>query len=145
MSIFKITLDSGRVIEAAGFHIERTYEGWVDGVPTAEWNDGLLKGSPKRLKGLFFDWPVYIVEPTRTTREELSLHGCPNEFLPNYWFTAKFYSSPIGGRNGSIAERSHLIISWFQEEALPIPSDSMRQALRNVPWHSTARNDDPWE
>jgi hypothetical protein len=147
VSIFEVTLQSGRKIEAIDLQVIPTYLGWLDGVPNAEINNGILRGFHKRLgEKSFFGAPVYVVEPERTTRDELSPHF-ENEFLPAYFLVAGFQSSPIVSDKlqASPACRSQLIIGWFQDEALPDPSDGICQLLGEVPWRSVAQDYDPWE
>lgn len=146
--MINLTLNSGRDIELVGLHVERTYEGWIDGVPDNNWNNRILEGLSTRAKRMFDSGiPLYVVEPDRKIPNDLPNIGMAPEFLPEHWFVGKFCSEPIDsrGQGERPANRSWLVVSWYQSEAETVPSTATTEALSSVPWESVAIDIDAWE
>ena len=137
MAILELSLETGRKIWASTIHMESTYAGLLEGYPNAAMNDRLIAGLARRAVELFGDWPVQVIEPSRTTRERT--HPTPfgpAEYLPSYWVAAEFNSVPLS----DTMHASQLIVVWFQEHPFPVPSEALLGRLKAMAWDNVARD-----
>ena len=137
MPILKLTLNTGRGIWASTVYIEDTYACVLEGYPMSRLNDRLIANLLKRASAVFGDWPLHLIEPTRTTKEAPFPPPLPPaEHLPSCWIAASFNSSPLSDD----MDGSMLILAWFQEQPFPVPTEAVLQQLKAVAWERFARD-----
>src|SRR5689334_4863488 len=85
-------------IHLTSMHVIGTYDSLLLGLPTAEFNQELIRRAVENAQTLFPSWPVYLVEPSAVIREfpaefpateaigpypELPEFRCTGEFISN--------------------------------------------------------------
>ena len=134
--LLEVTLRSKRRVWARSYFVSETFAGLLEGAPTEESNERVLRVLPDRLRGIFGGLPFHIIEPTLVFSELASKwHGREILLLPPVCIAAEFRSSPA--RDQSM-HASALIIAWFQDHDSPILSEENRLRLAGVNWEALA-------
>ncbi|MBS2532207.1 hypothetical protein KGQ20_05425 [Catenulispora sp. NF23] len=140
MDIAWIFLETGRQIDLIRLEVVGTYD-FLEGYPTASWNDRLLAGLAERMKTGYPRATNHIVEPSRTTPDD-GPNGPfgPMELFPPITCIGLFRSGPIDDEADSMLTESVLAVAWFQDGPdLPV-SDAMRTALERLDWDALAHD-----
>jgi hypothetical protein len=136
----ELSLASGRVICLDRYEMSKTYAGLMEGVPTEEHNDELLRALGENLAERF-GRPVHVIDPPRQEHEMPGSATHPPrrwQLLPGVLCVGVFDSDPIDGELDPDFAWSSLVIAWFQNEPqFPVGSDAM-PALAAVAWEAHA-------
>ena len=136
--VIEVTLNDGRRISAVEVHIRSTYEGALEVLQDAgslkQVNDSLLAEPSLPAEKL---WGEHL-DPVMLGKG--SYRDIGNQPLPSYRFTALFESDAIEGPAGSI---SQLVVTWFQDDLLPMLSEGNEEQLKEVPWDDLATETEP--
>ncbi len=68
-SLLEITLQSGYTISSLHYNVSQTYAGLLEGYPDEELNHRHVERLPCRVRVIFGEWPVHIVELRITVSE----------------------------------------------------------------------------
>jgi hypothetical protein len=134
-----LTLPSGRTINLLELQQSYTYEGLLEGLPTAEANRGLLGRLPwKHRHG---GRPAHLIAPKEELLNYRDPSGEPYAFgtparLPPILCVARFESlQPAADQE---AHASALAVVWFQNRfAFPIDEDVIK-AIAAIDWEASA-------
>lgn len=118
----ELLLTSGRRVSLRELRQYSTYEGWMEGYPTAEHNKAQLERLVREHSGKPYDGPSYLIppveEPVELREGEHHPFGTPM-LLPRITSIGRL-ESPYPTRWQS-SDYSGLVVIWFQKEfALPI-------------------------
>lgn len=134
-----LTLDTGREIWLEKLNQFGTYAGLLVGNPTPVDNDRCVNRVSKGAATEFYsDRPTFVIPPVRTRLAHLATRTpTPSDPSTHYerlgWVTCigRFFSEPI---SGSDADRSCLIVVWWQDEfAFPLES-GVEAAFKSLDW-----------
>lgn len=141
----ELSLDSGRTVILRSLHQSMTYAGWMEGVPSADWNDRIVAGSLKdaERQGVEGAKP-WLIPPARRDylRQRGDMAGCQSvrglapEWLPMVTCVGVLQDSkPVRDPSKAL---SVLTVVWYQDEfALPINA-AVFELLRSVDWKRLA-------
>jgi hypothetical protein len=143
LALARVTLASGREIVLREAHLYATYDGLIEGYPTASMNDEILADLPARATQTLPGMPVHVVDPVRADPgQPPSVRFEPAETLPGVIVLGRFESTPVDLERDDIMSWSHLAIVWFQDDAhLPIATTAPPD-LRRVDWDRFAEDVD---
>jgi hypothetical protein len=134
----ELMLTSGRHIRLMELSQELTYEGLLEGLPTAERNAHKLQWLPtSKIAGSSLR--AYLVTPVQRPIEYRGKYpfGTPQE-LPRVTCIGRFTS--LDTARDASQDYSSLRIIWFQDEyAFPIDPEVLPQILA-VPWNDVAHD-----
>jgi hypothetical protein len=140
----RFELASGRSLHLRELRQYLTYEGLLEGLPTAEGNERMLERLAAERRGKTYpDGPAHLIRPTERPvayrKGERYPFGTPSA-LPRVTCIGRFQSfEPTNHRAGDF---SGLVVIWFQEEyAFPIDPDVTRQIL-GIDWDGLAADID---
>jgi|CXWL01.1.fsa_nt_gi hypothetical protein len=134
--INEFQLASGRNINLIGINQRETYAGFLEGMPTKEINQLLIKEAVEAAKQLWNEAP-YLIEPIETPiiwKREYPL-GIPAS-IPGKVCISQLRSFYPRGENMGLSglEYSLLTLVWFQDEfAFPI-DDSILEKIHSLDW-----------
>jgi hypothetical protein len=140
----RLTLTCGRSVLLAELHQWMTYAGWLEGVPSCEWNDWKIKGALERARRYGQGFPPHLIPPQRRDylrhpgdmETSRALRGLPAEWLPMVTCIGVF-RDVVPARDKSM-DQSYLTVVWYQDEfALPI-TDAVLDQLRALDWETLA-------
>ncbi|WP_165251336.1 hypothetical protein [Paludisphaera soli] len=124
---------------------QRTYAGWMEGVPSRRWNDSIVQASLKEAGRGAEDGAIpLLIEPAR--RDYLrkpgdmaghrTMRGQAPEWLPEVTCIAVLRDT-APARDPS-RDGSTLTVVWFQDQyALPIEESILRQ-IQSIDWEQAA-------
>jgi hypothetical protein len=134
-----LTLPSGRTINLRELQQRYTYDGLIEGLPTAEGNRGLLESLPRVHHHC--GRPAHLIPPKETLLNYRDPSGEPYPFgtpamLPPILCVAQFESpQPAADKD---AHGSALAVVWFQDRfAFPIAEDVIK-AIAAIDWEASA-------
>jgi hypothetical protein len=137
----ELDLRSGRRVTLQVLQQWMTYGGWMEGVPSAEWNDRKVEGAIREAgaKPLLIP-PVrrdYLRKPGDMDGHT-SFRGRVPEWLPMVTCVGRFQDTrPARDQSKHL---SVLAVVWFQDEfAMPIDAGVLEQ-LRAVDWEQAAED-----
>lgn len=145
----QVALRCGRRVTLQSLDQWMTYDGWLEGVPSREWNDGIVAGSLREAerRGAGGARP-FLIAPARRgdLREPGDMAGTramsdqAPEWLPMVTCVGVLRDlTPIRGASKA---GSMLTVLWFQDEyALPIDVSVLRQ-LQSLDWERLAADID---
>jgi len=142
----QVALVSGRRVTLQSLDQRMTYAGWLEGVPSREWNDRLVESCLRnagRARGAearpVLIPPVrrdYLRKPGDMAGLSAMLGQAPPEWIPMvtcigvFWDTAPARDTSKDG--------SMLTVVWFQDNyALPI-DEAVLQQLQSIEWERLA-------
>jgi hypothetical protein len=141
----QIVLRSGRRLTLQSLDQRMTYAGWLEGVPSREWNDRIIEAPLKEAgDGTEDEARPALIAPAR--RDYLrkpgdmtghrAMGGQVPEWLPMVTCVAVLRAT-APARDPS-KDGSTLTVVWFQDEyALPI-DESVLQQLQSIDWEQSA-------
>ena len=149
----RFQLRQGPVVDVRSLHVALTYDGWLEGLPRARFNDLHIADIPKRVKRLFPKVPIHICNVPRhciagrfatsvggDRYEVKSPENQSAEFLPRLEVVA--YCRAIS----DIPEPNtftRLIIVWHQDEFEPLPVPRVRDEIEHLSWYQLAKVFEP--
>jgi hypothetical protein len=129
--------DRGVIARVVRLHLQLTYDGWIEGLPSSRSNDMFTLPAMKRPPACFqhFPRPVHICRPPRRkflanvadTGEAEHLREV--ELFPRLRFTAlveRWTDSPLRCRQ--------LIVVWQQMDDEKVAPERVREELRSLDW-----------
>jgi hypothetical protein len=138
----EIVLTGGREIGLILLNQSFIYNGWLEGAPTARWNqeiiDSALQVESKKQHGQ----APYLIPPAQTPKifpgSTRYPFGEPMR-IPSILCVARYISSlPAHNPSDPIMYYSQLSVIWFQEDfAFPIDG-AVLEALRQIDWEKLA-------
>jgi hypothetical protein len=135
----ELKLKSGRTIRLAELRQVATYEGLLEGLPTAEKNKNLIKRLLADRQNQAHGAPPVML-PFEERRIDLPPEhkypfGTPSA-LPSVTVTARFTSlAPTSGADG---DGSALVVIWFQHSFAYPPSAELVSQLESLDWERNA-------
>jgi hypothetical protein len=134
-----IVLPSGRWLHLQELRQYRTYEGLLEGLPTAERNKQRLERLVSEYRDAPYPGSPYLIRPTEEPVEYRDGRrypfGTPSA-LPEVTCIGRFMSHEPARDEAS--DYSGLVIIWFQKEfAMPI-DPSVGEHLRSLDWGRNA-------
>lgn len=140
MALSSLTLLSHRTIRLTELRLSSTYGGLLEGVPTREVNDRLIRYRTDAAQRAYPSFPVHLIEPERTLTGRESRRGEPVEELPAVACMGVFDSSEIDPAHDDGWWYSLLTVVWFQPTAR-VPGDGYVPAgLRELAWEEFAKD-----
>ncbi|WP_262403740.1 hypothetical protein [Actinomadura sp. CNU-125] len=122
--------------------IHSTYDGLLEGYPTAQMNESLLGSLGKRREFRYRTAPpVHVVRPPRTNPER-GRRGAfgPMEVLPPVYCVGFFDSARIDEDHDDVLYRSWLDVVWFQDDIAGPPVEFVTAAVADLPWDGLAED-----
>lgn len=135
----ELELSSGHRLSLRELRQYRTYEGWLEGLPTVEWNQQHLEKLVKSQRDKPYPGDPLLIQPTEAPIEyrqgQRYPFGTPSA-LPAVTCIGRYESlSPARDHAG---DYSGLVVIWFQEEfAFPIDPIVISQLLA-IDWERHA-------
>jgi hypothetical protein len=134
-----IVLPSGHWLSLQELRQYRTYEGLLEGLPTAEWNKQRLEHLVSEYRDSPYPGDPYLIQPAEKPVEYIGGRrypfGTPSA-LPGVTCIGRFTSTQPA--RDTATEYSGLVIIWFQEEfAMPI-APAVSDHLRSLDWERHA-------
>jgi len=127
---------SGRRLWLDALYVTGTYAGVLEGTPSIQSNNSLIRGSATAMERLWGARATYVVPPERRIVED---GGVRFETLPSTVFYAWLTSTPVNPEWCG----SELVVVWFDEEPTrdPLPSLLMK-VMANLQWELLAKDFD---
>lgn len=133
----EITFVAGQRVVLHALHQWLTYGGWLEGVPTQQWNDRIIAGNLRKAEQHCAEGAkpvlipperrVYLRDPSEIARHREYSHDDP-EWLPAVTCVGIFQGSPARDHSKDIGV---LTVVWFQSEyAPPISEPTAEQIIR---------------
>ena len=137
----ELELHSGRKVTLQGLRQWMTYAGWMEGVPSTEWNDRMVEGTLREAGERSLLIPPsrrnYLRKPGDMDGHK-SFGGRLPEWLPMVTCIGRFQDTRPA-RDPS-KHLSVLVVVWFQDEfAMPIDVNLLEQ-LQAVDWDQAAED-----
>ncbi|MBS2000357.1 MAG: hypothetical protein JST44_02565 [Cyanobacteria bacterium SZAS LIN-5] len=140
----RLQIASGMAITLTSIHQSMTYSGWLEGVPSTEWNDQIIEETLARAarQHCFHGGSPYLIAPER--RDFLRRPGdmndsCPSrpaEWLPLVSCIASFKS--VFPARSKTKDLSYATVVWFQGEyCFPI-DETVLKKLQEIDWDGIA-------
>jgi hypothetical protein len=137
----ELDLQSGRRVTLQALQQSMTYGGWMEGVPSAEWNDRMVEAAVRQAGTKALLIPPVRRDYLRTPGDmegHTSLRGRVPEWLPMVTCFGRFQDTrPVRDPSKHL---SVLVVVWLQDEfAMPIDAGVLEQ-LRAVDWEQAAED-----
>lgn len=140
MSLSRIILSSGRLVELAELRLSSTYGGMLEGYPCKPVNTMKTTGLLRTAERDFPSLPVHLVPPPLEYPDPTPRPFGPVEVLPAVACVGLFRSTAIDPGHDPVLYRSLLALAWFQP-APAVPSGEDADAgLREVRWEELAED-----
>lgn len=140
---FQIEINSGQTLYLQHLNQNWTYEGLLEGLPTAERNVGIIKRALEKAVLPYWQGKPYLIQPSETAiqyREGKKYPFGTPAALPGVTCEALFTS--LFPARDKTKDHSWLIVVWFQDDfALPIDEDVAKQIVA-IDWENTANDED---
>ncbi|MEU0086257.1 hypothetical protein [Streptomyces sp. NPDC006274] len=140
MSLSRIVLASGRLIELSELRLSSTYGGMLEGYPCKPVNDLKTRGLLRTVERAFPAAPVHLVAPSREYPEQAAGAFGPVEVLPSVACVGSFRSTAVDPDHDPVLYRSALTVVWFQPTTDVPSGDGADPALRDIDWEELARD-----
>jgi hypothetical protein len=121
--------------------LRMTYGGLIEGVPTASFNDRLIKRAEERA-GKRFMRPVYVVPPPRAIEDSAvrGFRGEPIELLPAMECVGMFDGPPTPRADRDDWWTSSLTVVWFQDAGERVVHPDAAARMYELPWDELAQD-----
>jgi hypothetical protein len=143
MSLARISLVSGRIIDLIHLEITSTYAGLLEGYPNARINDVKLRYLAKRRESEYAAPPRHLIAPPRrypNPATEFSAFFGPVEELPWVYCLGLFHSDRINQKLDPVRYESWLELVWFQENVASPVAEFVTAAVRDLAWDELAED-----
>jgi hypothetical protein len=138
MSLSRVILSSGRLVELSELRLSSTYGGMLEGYPCRLVNtmktNGLLRAAEREFPGT----PVHLVPPRVEYPDRTSGAFGPVEVLPAVACVGFFRSTAIHPGHDPVLYRSALALAWFQPTPAAPSGEDADAGLREVRWEELA-------
>ena len=142
------SLTDGRQVEIDGYSVSRTYGGMLEGLPTRDGNEAVIRHAQRDLGKLWGKRKVHVVQPKVTPitpgpglRAD-AIARYPNaerlpEFMCMAWASSFKTILPSGDACGS-----HAFLIWFQDLASMNESiiEQVKRVLSGLSWAEVAED-----
>ncbi len=128
----KIEMRDDRKINLTSLYQEAIYTGLLEGLPTRQMNERIIRSYQEKSRELFPKSPVFLIEPSQIPIEFYRDYpfGDPAR-LPPIACVARFKSSAF---DNNVLCYTEMAIVWFQSEfALPI-DDQILEKIKSINW-----------
>ncbi|CAL9634704.1 hypothetical protein [Streptomyces sp. enrichment culture] len=140
MSLSRVILSSGRLVELAELTLSSTYGGMLEGYPCKPVNsmkiDGLLRTARREFPGT----PAHLIPPPLEYPDRTSGPFGPVEVLPAVACVGFFRSTAIDPGHDPVLYRSALALAWFQPTPAVPSGEDADAGLRAVCWEELAED-----
>ncbi|MFE1442642.1 hypothetical protein [Streptomyces sp. NPDC058739] len=140
MSLSRIILSSGRLVELSALSMSSTYGGMLEGYPCKPVNMMRTKNLLYRAGQEYPGTPAHLVPPAVERPDPTPRAFGPVEVLPAVACLGLFRSAVISPEHDPVLYRSALVVAWFQP-APTVPSDEdADETLRALEWEALAED-----
>lgn len=143
MSLTRVVLPSGRIVELADLRLTSTYGDLLDGYPCRPVNDLRIEALLRAAERMSLTTPVHLVPPPREYPDQYAGAFGPVEVLPRVACVGLFSSAALEPAHDPVLYRSGLTVLWFQPAPHVPSADDTDPVLRDVDWASMARDYEP--
>jgi len=122
-----------------------TYAGWMEGVPSAEYNDRAVASATKQAETYCLPRSdLHLIAPHRRDylrtpgdmAQALALGGRPAEWLP--MVTCVGVLMDVSPARDRTKDQSYLTVLWYQHEYAPPIEETVFHQLRAIDWGALA-------
>ncbi|MET9734841.1 hypothetical protein ABZZ79_30640 [Streptomyces sp. NPDC006458] len=141
MSLSRIILSSGRLVELSELRMSSTYGGMLEGYPCKPINMMKTKGLLHQAGQDHPGRPVHLVPPCVEYQDQTTSGAFgPVEVLPPVACLGLLRSTAISPEYEPVLYRSALAVAWFQPTTTVPSGEDADAALRRIDWEALAED-----